>query len=111
MEGGNIKSRRAFWLGGRRFHAAADIEKNLPAAPKDVHSRSGFQCLTSPFRPASLEREAALPMDVLKTHDVTVKSTVAAGPLSPESRVAAGHGGVLVRKDIRQGSETAVNDV
>ena len=88
MEGGNIKSRYAFWLGERRFHAAADVEKNLPAVPEDVHPRLGFQRLTSPFRPASLDREAALPMDVLKTHGVTVKSTVAAGPLSPESRVA-----------------------
>lgn len=107
---GASKSRFAFWRGQ---HAAADVEKALPVAPKDVHSRSGFQRLTSPFRPAAVwEREQleALPMDDMKTH-VTVKSTVAAGPVSPKSRFAADQGGVLVRKDIRQGSEVAVNDL
>jgi len=49
-------------------------------------------------------------MNIMKTHGVTVKSTVAAGPISPKSRFAAYQGGVLVRKDIRQGSEVAVND-
>lgn len=111
---GSVKSRYALWLGERRLHAAtADVEKNLPAAPQDVHSRSGFQRLTSPFRAASLERarqEEALPMDVLKSHGATVRSTVAAGPPSPKSRVAAEQGGVLVSRDIRQGSEVAVNE-
>jgi hypothetical protein len=108
---GAIKSRYAFWMGERRLHAAAaDVEKNLPAAPKDVHSRSGFQRLTSPFRAASLEcgeQDLGVPMTALKT----VNITVAAGPPSPKSRVAADQGGVTVRKDIRQGSETAVNDL
>jgi hypothetical protein len=112
---GPIKSRYAVWMGERHLHAAtADVEKNLPAAPKDVHSRSGFQRLTSPFRAASLEhgrQEVDLPMDVLETRGATtVRSTVAAGPPSPKSRVAAGQGGVLVSRDIRQGSEVAVND-
>jgi hypothetical protein len=111
---GTIKSRYAFRMAGRRLPAVADVEKNLPVAPRDVHSRSGFQRLTSPFRAASLERgqrETAVPMNDMRNHGVTVKSTVAAGPLSPESRVAVGQGGVLVRKDIRQGSETAVSDL
>jgi hypothetical protein len=112
---GPIKSRYAFWMGERSLHAAtADVEKNLPVAPKDVHSRSGFQRLTSPFRAASLERgrhEVELPMNVLESHGATtVRSTVAAGPPSPKSRVAAEQRGVLVSRDIRQGSEVAVND-
>lgn len=111
--GGATTPRFAFWRGQ---HAAADVEKNLPATPKDVHNscRSGFQRLTSPFRSAAAwEREQrleALPMDDMKTH-VTVKSTVAAGPVSPKSRFAADQSGVLVRKEIRQGSEVAVNDL
>jgi hypothetical protein len=112
---GPIKSRYAFWMGERSLHAAtADVEKNLPVAPKDVHSRSGFQRLTSPFRAASLERgrhEVELPMNVLESHGATtVRSTVAAGPPSPKSRVAAEQGVMLVSRDIRQGSEVAVND-
>lgn len=108
---GATKSRFAFLLGERRYHVAADVEKNLPVAPKDVYSRSGFERLTSPFRPAApTQQEAALPMNIMKTQGVTVKSTVAAGPISPKSRFAAYQGGVLVRKDIGQGSEVAVND-
>jgi hypothetical protein len=111
---GTTKSRYAFWMAERRLPAVADVEKNLPVAPRDVHSRSGFQRLTSPFRAASLERgqqETAHPMSAMRNHGVTVKSTIAAGPLSPESRVVVGQGGVLVRKDVRQGSETAVDDL
>jgi hypothetical protein len=46
-------------------------------------------------------------MSVMRNHGV--KSTIAAGPLSPESRVVIGQGGILVRKDVRQGSETDVD--
>jgi hypothetical protein len=105
---GTAKSRYAFWLGERRFHTAADVEKSLPVAPKDVHPRFGFQHSTSPYRAASAsEREVVLPMSVMRNHGV--KSTIAAGPLSPESRVVIGQGGILVRKDVRQGSETDVD--
>ena len=108
---GAPKSRLVYW---RSQHAAADVEKNLPAALKDVHSRSGFQRLTSPFRSVATtknkQEEMALPMHVLKTHDVTVKSAIAADPLPPKSRFAADQGGVTVRKDMRQGSEVAVDN-
>jgi pheromone a factor receptor len=61
------------WLGGHR-NVAADVEKNLPATPK----QSGFQRLTSPFRSATVGRDTAVPMDnILRTQDVTVQSTAA----------------------------------
>lgn len=94
------------WLTGSRT-APSDIEKNAPTAPKRTYNHSGFQRLTSPFRSVTPSEEMPVPMNnIMKRQDVTVHSTVAAGSPFSSSRVAD-QGGVLVRKDVRQGSEVA----
>lgn len=86
----------------------SDVERNLPAAPQDIH-RSGFHRLTSPFRPVTAGEEMPVPMNIMKTQDVTVHSTVAAGARSPSDSRVVDQGGVMVRKDVRQGSEVAAD--
>lgn len=61
------------WFGGHR-NVAPDLEKNSPASPK----HAGFQRLTSPFRPAVVSREPAVPMNnIMKTQAVTIQSSAA----------------------------------
>lgn len=56
-----------------RYNAASDVEKNLPATPK-----SCFQRLMSPFRPAVVSREPAVPMNnIMRTQDVVVQTSLA----------------------------------
>jgi len=71
---GAFTSRLPTWLGGHR-NAASDVEKNLPALPK----QTGFQRLTSPFRPAVASREPAVPMNnIMRTQDVTIQTIATA---------------------------------
>lgn len=70
---GAFTSRLPAWFGGHR-NAAPDLEKNSPATPK----QGGFHRLTSPFRPAVVSREPAVPMNnIMKTQAVTIQSSAA----------------------------------
>lgn len=78
----------------------------MPAVSKS----SSFRHLTSAFRSPTTTsnsgRESVLMSDILRTRDITISSTAA--PASPEPTVP-NQGGVLVKKEVRQGSEVAVN--
>lgn len=72
---GAFTSRLPGWLGGRR-NVTSDVEKNSPATFK----QSGWQRLTSPFRPAVANSDLDVPMNnIMRTQDVTVQSTAANG--------------------------------
>lgn len=72
---GAFTSRLPEWLGGRR-NVTSDVEKTSPA----TFMQSGWQRLTSPFRPVITNRDEAVPMNtIMRTQDVTVQSTAANG--------------------------------
>lgn len=105
--GHTFTTRLSGWVGGRKT-ATSDVEKNLPAAPQDAHC-SGFRRLTSPFRPVMAGEEMPMPMNIMRTQDVTVHSTVVAGARSPSTSRVENQGVVMVKKDVRQGSEVATD--
>ena len=71
---GGLTSRLPAWFGGHRNAASDDLEKNLLAMEK----QTGFQRLTSPFRPVVASRVPAVPMNnIMRTQDVTVQSSAA----------------------------------
>lgn len=112
-DGHGLASRLPIWLGGRPKVAASDLEKGL--STKD-NGESSFYRLTSPFRsPAAVHGAETEPMsmnNIMRRHDVTVHSTVAAGrseSMDSASPRCTNQKGVLVRKEVRQGSEVAGN--
>lgn len=71
---GAFTSRLPAWFGGHRNAASDDLEKNISASSK----HAGFQRLTSPFRPAVVSKEPAVPMNnIMKTQAVTIQSSAA----------------------------------
>ncbi|KAM0721052.1 hypothetical protein Q7P37_003338 [Cladosporium fusiforme] len=119
--GNNITSRLPVWLGGRRRATASDLEKGMSPTingQSATQKQSSFYRLTSPFRSMAAvhgaEAEPVSMNSIMRRQDVTVHSTVAAGRSgSADSSVGVRDGGkkgVLVRKEVRQGSEVAGGD-
>lgn len=106
---GPITSRLPTWLGGRSKDGAYDIEKYAEMTPE----QSSVQRFAAPFRKLTAHRQGRaeqVPMDIMKMQDVTMHSSVAGGPPSPETLLKAYGGaknGVLVKKEVMQGSEVA----
>jgi hypothetical protein len=72
---GAFQSRAPGWL-TTRDGVVADIEKNLPATPKQ--SKSGFHRLTSPFWSATASNDSAVPMNnIMRTQEVVVQTSLA----------------------------------
>lgn len=113
-----IASHLPVWLGGRRNMPASDMEKGLALPQSDqtsTRTQSGFYRLTSPFRSMAAAhgaQEEVSMNNIMRRQDITIHSSVVAGRIGSadlNDRRHATQDGVMVKKEVRQGSQVAGN--